>query len=53
MQAWQFIIDREIEAPDRFTAIQSHRACMAVLRQQQAFVEQLFAAGGSVGRWAV
>ena len=55
-QAWRFIIDREIEAPDRFQAIQSHRAAMAVLRQQQGFVQELFEAGmvdevgGRVGR---
>ena len=43
--AYQFIIDREIEAPDRFGAIQSYRAAMAVLRQQADFVEELFDSG--------
>ncbi|KAG1664314.1 hypothetical protein FOA52_005712 [Chlamydomonas sp. UWO 241] len=43
--AWRFIIDREIEAPDQFQAIQTHRAAMAVLRQQVGFVTQLFDAG--------
>lgn len=41
----QFIVDRELEAPQRFQAIQSYRAAMAVLRQQERFVEQLFCAG--------
>lgn len=33
---WRFIIEREIEAPARFQAIQTHRAAMAILRQQVA-----------------
>ena len=33
-QAWQFILDREIEAPARFQAIQTQRAAAAILRQQ-------------------
>lgn len=44
-QVWRFIIEREIEAPDRFQVIQSHRAAMAVLKQQQGFVQQLFTMG--------
>lgn len=36
---WQFLIDREIEAPERYSAIQSYRAAMAILRQQRLFVE--------------
>eukprot|EP00798_Chlamydomonas_sp_ICE-L_P021082 gene21082-27965_t len=43
--AWHYITDREIEAPDRFQAIQTHRAAMAILRQQQAFVTQLLSSG--------
>lgn len=42
---WKFIINREIEAPARFQAIQTYRAAMAILRQQQLFVEQLYASG--------
>ena len=41
----RFIIDREMEAPQRFRAIQSYRAAMALLRQQERFVDQLFTAG--------
>ncbi len=33
-QVWRYLLDREIEAPDRFRAIQTHRASMAVLRSQ-------------------
>ena len=33
-QVWQFILDREVEAPARFCAIQTHRASIAVLYQQ-------------------
>ena len=32
-------------SPPSYQAIQSHRAAMAVLRQQQGFVQQLFEAG--------
>lgn len=35
----------EIEAPDRFQAIQSYRAAMAILRQQLLFVEELYETG--------
>lgn len=45
MQVWRFILEREVEAPERFQAIQSYRATMAVLRQQAMFVEQLFDTG--------
>ena len=41
----KFIVQREIEAPDRFQAIQSYRATMAVLRQQLLFVDELFETG--------
>ena len=43
--AHRFIIAREIEAPDRFGAIQSYRAAMAILKQQWQFTEELFEAG--------
>lgn len=43
--AYKFIIDREIEAPDRFQAIQSYRAAMALTRQQINFVQELFDTG--------
>ena len=33
-KVWKFIIHREIEAPARFQAIQTHRATMAIIRQQ-------------------
>lgn len=38
---WKFILSLELESSDRFKAIQSYRATMAVLRQQLAFVERL------------
>jgi hypothetical protein len=44
-RATQFVIDREIEAPQRFQAIQTHRAVMAVLRAQTGFVGQLTSSG--------
>ncbi|DBA77107.1 hypothetical protein WJX77_005031 [Trebouxia sp. C0004] len=44
-KVWKFIIDREIEAPARFQAIQSYRAAMAIMRQQANFVEQLYSSG--------
>ena len=45
LQVWRFILEREVEAPERFQAIQSYRATMAVLRQQAVFVQQLFDTG--------
>lgn len=44
-QVWRFILEREVEAPERFQAIQSYRATMAVLRKQADFVKQLFDSG--------
>lgn len=38
-QVAKFLIDREIEAPERYSAVQSYRVAMAVLRQQRLFVE--------------
>lgn len=40
-----FIIDREIEAPDTFRAIQSYRAAIIVLKDMQAYVENLVEVG--------
>ena len=40
-QAWAFIIAREVEAPQRFQAIQSHRAAQAILHQQTHYVHHL------------
>lgn len=37
-KVWKFIIEREIEAPARFQAIQTHRAVMALLQQQVCVV---------------
>lgn len=42
---WKFIVNREIEAPARFHAIQTYRAVMAILRQQQHFAGQLYSSG--------
>ena len=44
-QVWKFIINREIEAPSRFKAIQTYRAAMAIFKQQQQFVGQLYTSG--------
>ena len=33
-QVWQFIMDREVEAPARFCAIQTHRAVLAIMTSQ-------------------
>ncbi|KAK9861042.1 hypothetical protein WJX84_008386, partial [Apatococcus fuscideae] len=44
-KVWKFIVEREIEAPERFRAIQTYRATMAVLRQQVSFLDQLFDSG--------
>ena len=44
-QVWSFIVEREVEAPERFQAIQSYRATMAVLRHQRIFIKQLFDSG--------
>lgn len=41
----RFVVDREIEAPTHFQAIQTYRAAMAVLRRQIGFVNDMFAAG--------
>eukprot|EP00879_Flechtneria_rotunda_P030531 GHRR01033173.1.p1 GENE.GHRR01033173.1~~GHRR01033173.1.p1 ORF type:complete len:241 (+),score=39.79 GHRR01033173.1:604-1326(+) len=43
--AWCFIMDRQIEAPDEFASLQTHRVQLAVARRQLAFVEQLAKVG--------
>ena len=50
---WQFLIDREIEAPERYSAIQSYRAAMAILRQQRHFVEVCVVVVWVCGVWGV
>jgi len=40
-----FVIDREIEAPDTFRAIQSYRAAVIVLKDIQTYVETLLEVG--------
>ena len=45
LQAWKFILDREVEAPERFQSIQTYRATTAVLKQQAAFVKSLYESG--------
>ena len=42
---WSFIVDREIESPDRFEAIQTFRAKRAILYSQIGFVDELFECG--------
>lgn len=38
---WQFITDRQVEAPDEFASLQTHRVQLAVSRRQLAFVEHM------------
>lgn len=38
---WRFIQDRQVEAPDAFSALQTHRVKLAVARRQLGFVERL------------
>lgn len=33
-RVWRFIMDREVEAPQRFCSIQTYRAAVAVMEQQ-------------------
>ena len=54
-QVAQFLIDREIEAPERYSAVQSYRVAMAVLRQQRMFVDVSVCVclkGGGEGGWS-
>ncbi|KAJ9505116.1 hypothetical protein QJQ45_029957, partial [Haematococcus lacustris] len=39
--AWAYIVDRRIEAPEKFQAIQTYRATVQVLSQQLAFVHEM------------
>ena len=36
---WTWLMEREVEAPERYSAVQSYRAAMAVLRQQLQYLE--------------
>ena len=45
LQVWKFILDREVEAPERFQAIQTYRATEAVLKQQMTFVKSMYDSG--------
>lgn len=44
-RVYQFIIDREIEAPAHFEAMQTYRAEMAVILRQIQYVHSIFSAG--------
>lgn len=39
--AWAFIVDRRIEAPEKFQAIQTYRATMGLLSDQAAFIKEM------------
>ncbi|KAG2448639.1 hypothetical protein HYH02_006526 [Chlamydomonas schloesseri] len=43
--AWAYIIERRIEAPNKFGAVQTHRAIIELLTQQQTFVRDMNAGG--------
>ncbi|KAL4430847.1 hypothetical protein ABPG75_006103 [Micractinium tetrahymenae] len=43
--AYEYIQDREAEAPAQYRAVQSYRAAMAVLRQQRAFTHDMYERG--------
>lgn len=49
---WQFITDRQVEAPDEFASLQTHRVQLAVARRQLAFVEQLEQVAGHQICWS-
>ena len=42
---WKFILDREVEAPERFQAIQTYRATTAVIKQQMTFIKSMYESG--------
>jgi hypothetical protein len=44
-KSYNFVIDREIEAPDTFRAIQSYRAAVIVLKDMQGYVCNLLEVG--------
>lgn len=39
------MVCRHLEAPDRFRAIQTYRAAMAVMAQQRSYIQKLYNAG--------
>lgn len=41
VKVWNFLIDREIEAPERFEYIQTNRAAKAILQLQKSFLKSL------------
>ncbi len=44
-KVYKFIIDRELEAPAHFEAMQTYRASMAVIKRQLAYIESIYDAG--------
>lgn len=38
---WRWITARRMEAPDKFSAIQTYRAALGLLGHQRAFVEEM------------
>lgn len=44
-RSYNFIIDKEIEAPDTFRAIQSYRGAIIVMKKMQDFIHQIHAEG--------
>ncbi|GAX82549.1 hypothetical protein CEUSTIGMA_g9975.t1 [Chlamydomonas eustigma] len=38
---WPFVMDRKIESPERFQAVQTYRVKLALLTQQETFVQEL------------
>lgn len=44
-KVYNFIIDREIEAPAHFEAMQTYRASMALMKRQLAYIETIYDAG--------
>lgn len=39
--AWSYIVERRIEAPNKFAAVQTHRQVIELLAQQKQFVREL------------
>ena len=39
--AWDFVIEKRIEAPETFQAIQTYRAMVTLLTQQRTFVKEM------------
>eukprot|EP00210_Caulerpa_lentillifera_P005532 g5291.t1 len=44
-KVWQFILAREVEAPERFQAVQTFRAKRALLQGQICFIDTLYESG--------